>query len=99
VVVLCTTPPGISGTLARFLVENRMAACVNIAPVRSCYRWDGEVCDEAEELLIIKTEMRKLDDVSISIKEIIPYEVPEIIVLPIVGGEERYLGWISEMVG
>ncbi len=57
-VVFCTTSPGEAERIARALVEERLAACVNITPVRSCYLWEGKLNLDEEELLIIKTEQR-----------------------------------------
>jgi len=96
VVVLSTAPPDHSGRMARLIVEERLAACVNISQVRSTFWWEGEVNQEAEDLLIIKTERDKVEELSKRIKAIHPYDLPEIIVLPIVGGDDRYLAWISE---
>ncbi len=98
-VVLCTTAPGDADEVARALVEQRLAACVSIAPVRSCYLWEGLLNLEGEELLIIKTEQRKVEKVISRIREIHSYKVPEIIVLPIVGGHQAYLDWIAQSLG
>ena len=59
-VAFCTTAPGDADRIARALVEERLAACVNITPVRSCYLWEGELNLEGEELMIIKTEQRMI---------------------------------------
>lgn len=96
VVVFCTAPPDSSGRLARLIVEERLAACVNISPVRSTFLWEGKVNEEAEDLLIVKTENLKVEELAARIREVHPYELPEIIVLPIVGGDNGYLDWISE---
>lgn len=95
-VVLCTAPPDHSGRIARLIVEERLAACVNISPVRSTFIWEGEVNQEAEDLLIIKTERQKVEDLSARMRAVHPYDLPEVIVLPIVEGDGRYLAWISE---
>jgi len=96
VVVLSTAPPDHSGRLARLIVEERLAACVNISQVRSTFWWEGEVNQEAEDLLIIKTKHEKVEEISKRIKDVHPYDLPEIIILPIIGGDDRYLAWISE---
>jgi periplasmic divalent cation tolerance protein len=98
VVVFCTAPPDSSGRLARLIVEERLAACVNISQVRSTFLWEGKVDEEAEDLLIIKTEDLLVNDIAARIRDVHPYELPEIVVLPIVGGDEGYLKWISESV-
>ena len=97
--ILCTAPPGGGDGIARALVDERLAACVNIAQVRSYFVWKGKPSDEREELLLIKTEMRLAEKVRARIKELHSYELPEIIVLPIAGGDEGYLEWMSKSVG
>lgn len=98
IIVLCTAPPGGTDRIARALVEEKLAACVNISQVRSYFLWDGRLSDEREELMIIKTEKSLEDKIKSRIKELHPYELPEIIAVPIVGGDERYLDWIGQSV-
>jgi periplasmic divalent cation tolerance protein len=86
--------------IAQALVERRLAACVNIAgPIESIYRWKGAVESAQEWLLLIKTTTKAVGRVSATISELHSYELPECIVLPIEGGDEKYLGWIGENVG
>ncbi|BBL72538.1 divalent-cation tolerance protein CutA [Methylogaea oryzae] len=95
--VLCTCPdrPSADG-LAESLVRERLAACVNILPgVESVYRWEGNVERGAELLLLIKTEKRAYAALQEHIKGRHPYEVPEIIALPIAAGATDYLQWVS----
>jgi len=93
--VICSTaPPAQSAALAQSLVEKNLAACVNIAPVRSLYRWKGEFCDETEHLLIIKTRRRLAETVIRALGSEHPAEVPEIIVLPVVAGHPPFLDWV-----
>jgi periplasmic divalent cation tolerance protein len=93
-VILSTVPPALSASLAKGLLEKNLAACVNIMPVRSLYRWNGECCDDEEHLLIIKTR-RGLSDVAIrALRAEHPYEVPEMIVLPVIAGHPPYLDWV-----
>ena len=95
VVVLCTTTINESETIANALVEEGLSACVNIAPeVTSVFRWEGNLEREREALLIIKTQSEKMDQVVERIKGLHSYEVPEIIALPIIGGNEEYLNWV-----
>jgi periplasmic divalent cation tolerance protein len=83
--------------IARSLVNQNLAACVNIAPeVRSVYLWKGQVCDEAERLLIIKTRAELFDQLKTAVKEMHPYEVPEIIAIAIDNGLPEYLNWIDQ---
>ena len=98
VVVLCTAPPGGSEKIARALVEEKLAACVNVSPVRSYFSWQSKLSVEGEELMIIKTEGRLFDQVKSRVKELHSYELPEIIVIPISQGDEGYLRWISDSV-
>lgn len=98
-VVLCTAPLGGSEKIARVLVMERLAACVNVSQVRSYFVWEEKLSEDNEELMIIKTERRKVEPLSKRIKELHSYEVPEIIVLPIAQGDEAYLQWISNSVG
>jgi periplasmic divalent cation tolerance protein len=98
-VVLCTTAPGESEKIARVLVMEKLAACVNVSQVRSYFVWEGKLSEDNEELMIIKTEKGRVDHLFKRIKELHSYEVPEIIVLPIVKGDEDYLRWIAKSVG
>lgn len=96
VVVLTTTPRGGGEAIARVLVTEHLAACVNKLETRSVFRWEGEMNRENEELLIIKTREAKVEEVVERIRRLHPYELPEVIVLPIIGGYEPYLEWIGE---
>lgn len=95
-VILSTVPPALSAALAKSLLEKNLAACVNITMVRSLYRWKGECCDDKEHLLIIKTRRGLADAVIRALTSEHPYEVPEIIVLPVTAGHAPYLGWVHE---
>jgi periplasmic divalent cation tolerance protein len=84
--------------IARTLVEERLAACVNLlSPIRSIYRWEGKTCDEKEWLLIIKTKKERFQDLEEKVKSLHSYSVPEIIGLPIVEGSSSYLHWLEQM--
>jgi periplasmic divalent cation tolerance protein len=86
--------------LARYLVGNRLVACVNVVDgLRSVYYWEGRVEEDDEALLIIKSRRDRLDDIIKAVREKHPYKVPEIIALPIIGGLRDYLAWIDEVVG
>jgi len=94
-VLFCTTRMEESEKLARILVEERLAACVNVADVNSYFRWRDELCTDREALLIIKTEKSKVKRIIERIKEVHSYELPEIIALPIVAGYDKYLAWLE----
>lgn len=96
-IVLCTVGPADSAdTIARTLVERRLAACVNIVgEVVSTYRWNGKLEREAERLLVIKTSRELFGRLRDTIRELHPYDVPEILLLPILDGDPPYLGWLA----
>jgi periplasmic divalent cation tolerance protein len=82
--------------LARHLVEQRLAACVNILPhVRSIYRWNEKVEDSGEWMLVIKSRRDLFVVLRAEIEKMHSYEVPEMIALPVVEGSEAYLGWLD----
>jgi periplasmic divalent cation tolerance protein len=85
-----------AGRIARALVDERLAACVNVvAGVRSIYRWKGAVEDEAEVLLVIKTRVERLETLAARLRALHPYELPELVALPAVGGLGAYLEWVA----
>ena len=84
-------------TIAETLVEKRLAACVNILPgLKSVYRWQGKVENAAELLLVIKTRRGLFEQLSAELARIHPYEVPEVIALPLIDGAPAYLGWLEK---
>ena len=85
--------------IARALVERRLAACVNVLPgVVSVYRWEGEVCRSEELLLIVKTRTERLGALREALVELHPYDLPELVALPIESGHTPYLAWLDESV-
>lgn len=87
---------GAARKLADFLVERRVAACVNIlAPCRSVYRWQGRVEDAEEVPLLIKTTAARYAELETAIRERHPYELPEIIAVPVSHGLPGYLAWVA----
>ncbi len=100
IMVFSTVPSlDVAREIARDLVENLLAACVNIIPsVSSIYEWDGKVVDEYEALLIIKTKEKILQKLIERIEEIHPYDTPEVIALPIRAGNQAYLDWINSAI-
>jgi len=99
VLVSCGTEEEAS-RIARALVEERLAACVNIvdAPVRSVYRWKGRIETAEERLLLIKTRRGRLKALEAAVKRLHSYETPEMIALPIAEGARAYLAWLEECV-
>ena len=99
VVYVTVGSPDEGDRLARALVEERLAACVNrIGAVKSVYRWQGKVEESQEELLIIKTSERLFERLKKRVEELHSYSVPEIIALPILKGNESYLQWLGEQL-
>jgi len=98
VLVLTTLPADADApAFGRALVEERLAACVNVlAPMDSVYRWEGQVEQERERQVIIKTSKDRLSALWDRVRELHPYEVPEFVVLAIADGNEAYLRWIGE---
>lgn len=100
IVVLCTI--GVADDaerLARELVERRLAACVNLLPgMVSIYRWKGRVERDEERLLVIKSNAARFEELKAAVVALHPYEVPELIALPVATGHEPYLAWLRESV-
>ena len=99
ILVLSTVPESESARISETLVSEKLVACVNTMPVRSCYRWKGEICRDREELLIMKTRERLFARVMDRFREIHPYEVPEILAVPVWGGFMGYLEWVMDETG
>jgi periplasmic divalent cation tolerance protein len=100
VVVLCTVGSAEEAErIAGALVERRLAACVNVVPgVTSFYRWKGELNRDAEHLLVVKTTAARFEALREALVEMHPYDVPEVVELPIERGHGPYLEWIDESV-
>lgn len=101
-VVLITAPSREVGRqIASLLLEKRLAACVNIlGPVNSLYTWEGKAQEDEEYLLVVKTRTGLLQDGVIpAVQAVHPYDLPEIIALPVIGGLEDYLDWIQNVTG
>jgi len=99
VIVLTTLGADADATaLARTLVDEHLAACVNVLPsMRSFYRWKGKVEEEREQQLLIKTSAARLDALKVRLAALHPYETPELLVLD-AAGSEAYLAWLDESV-
>jgi periplasmic divalent cation tolerance protein len=96
VVVLVTAPSDDDARrLGRALVDERLAACVNvIGPIRSIYRWEGAVQEDGEHLLVVKARRADVDTLAARVRALHPYEVPEVIALDVAGGSVPYLEWV-----
>lgn len=84
--------------IAKLLVEARLAACVSVTPVESCYAWEGKIVEESERLLVIKTSASRVEELERRLREIHPYTVPEFVVLAPEYVAEPYLAWLAESV-
>jgi len=96
-IFVSTAPPDVAPKLARALVDEKLAACVNILPgARSIYSWKGETCDDAESVLLIKTTAARAEGLAARLLALHPYEVPELVAIEIVEGEgnPEYLRWV-----
>ena len=97
VVIVLTTWPAASdaGAFARSLVDERLAACVNVfGPMQSTYRWKDAIETDAERQIVIKTTESRIAALETRLRELHPYDVPELLVLRIDGGGEAYLAWV-----
>ncbi len=100
-VVLVTCPTSeVGDALARELVARGLVACVNLVPgVRSIYRWKGEICEDQEVMLVMKTTLSQVGELMEVIPSLHPYEVPEILALQVDSGLPAYLAWVRGAVG
>jgi periplasmic divalent cation tolerance protein len=100
VIVLTTLPADADpALLARQLIGERLAACVNALPaMTSIYRWEGAVQEESERQLVIKTSAARLEALQARLSELHPYQVPEFIVIPTAGASARYAQWVDDSV-
>ena len=97
-VLFCTCPTDAAERIARELVERRLAACVNVVPnLVSVYRWKGKIQRDTESLLILKTRSERVPEIEAALPEIHPYDVPELIALPVEQGAKAYLDWVLEV--
>ncbi|MEU4766808.1 divalent-cation tolerance protein CutA [Actinosynnema sp. NPDC023794] len=97
VVITTTDSEDAAGTLAKAIVGARLAACVQISgPIRSVYRWDGAVNDDREWQLWIKTAYDRVDELTEFVTARHTYDVPEVLALPVLGGNPDYLAWLTE---
>jgi periplasmic divalent cation tolerance protein len=98
VIVLITVPDEqVASRIAHALVSEKLAACVNVLPgVRSVYFWEGEICNEGELLCLVKTRRELFPGVRERVLDLHPYQLPEIIALPLALGSDLYLAWLRD---
>ena len=101
IVVYVTAPnEDEAAAIAKTLVGERLAACVNIVrPIRSVYMWQGKIEDDTEVLMIMKTRASLFDRLCRKVRELHSYSVPEVIALPVVSGSDDYLAWLRHVTG
>jgi periplasmic divalent cation tolerance protein len=87
-------------SIGRALVEERLAACVNVIDnIASVYRWEGEICEDGEAVLIAKTSAEKFEALTERVKQLHTYTCPCVVSIPITGGNKGYLDWLGENAG
>ena len=97
ITIFVTAPPDKAADLARTLVQEQLVACANIiSGVRSIYAWEGNISDDGESLMMMKTRASLLEAVRHRVIQLHPYNVPEVIALSIIDGHAPYLQWISD---
>lgn len=97
VVITTTGTADTAAALARGLVEHGLAACAQIiGPIRSVYRWNGDLHDDTEYQCVLKTTEDHVDAITTYLDEHHDYDVPEVIALPVVAGSPAYLSWVTE---
>ncbi|HUB08559.1 MAG TPA: divalent-cation tolerance protein CutA [Myxococcales bacterium] len=99
-VALSTAPASAARALARALVRERLCACVNVVPgVGSVYRWKGRIHEDRESLLVMKLAAASLPALRRRLSAVHPYELPELVALPVAGGLPAYLSWVERESG
>lgn len=100
IIVLITVPTqDVGAAISQALVEERLAACVNLVPgITSTFRWEGKVQVESEAILLVKSGRGLFEALAARVRSLHPYTVPEIIALPIVTGNQSYLSWIKDSI-
>lgn len=96
--LITTTFPDSKGAkkVIAHLLESKLAACIQMMPIQSFYRWEGKLCEEQEQLLLFKTKRECYEAIETLLKEYHPYDVPQLIAFPIEKGLSAYLSWIEE---
>ncbi len=101
IVIYCTVPDKkVARNITKILMKHKLAACVSMVDrVNSVFSWDGEICEEKEVLMMIKTRRANYAKIKLVIEDLHPYEVPEVIALPVVDCSEDYLKWLVKETG
>jgi periplasmic divalent cation tolerance protein len=99
VVLVTASGPEEAARLARALVEERLAACANLVPVRSIYRWQGAVEEAEEHLLVLKARAADVAALDARVRALHSYDVPEVLALPVLAGSAAYLAWLADSTG
>ena len=101
IVIYCTVPDKkVARNITKILMKHKLAACVSMVDrVNSVFSWDGEICEEKEVLMMIKTRRANYAKIKLVIEDLHPYEVPEVIALPVVDCSEDYLKWLIKETG
>jgi periplasmic divalent cation tolerance protein len=97
VVITTTNSPDAAEKIAKALLENKLAACVQVTQIKSYYTWKNEMATDEEQILLIKSKHSDYADIEKCIKENHTYEIPEIIQVPVTNGLNAYLGWINDV--
>lgn len=100
IVVFMTVPSLREGNrISRAVLTSRLAACVNVIPgIRSMYQWKGKIVQEKEAMLVLKTTRSRYRKLEQKIKQLHPYEVPEVIAIPLICGSSQYIEWVTKEV-
>jgi len=96
IIVYITCPPDDSEKIAEILIREKLAACVNILPAKSVYIWEDKLCRDEESLLIIKSTSTVYPELEAKVKQIHPYDVPEIVAIKAEAVQDDYLKWVYE---
>ena len=100
-IILSNVPPDKGPDIAKKLVEEGLAACINLLPIRSVYRWKGQLCVDEEQTLLIKVAKEKTEALTKRLRELHPYELPEILALDVdkARSSEAYVAWVRRECG
>lgn len=98
VVLVTVNTQTLAQEIAKALVSDRLAACVNLYPIHSVYTWEGKLEEAAEWQLVIKTDLALFAEIESTLQTLHPYDVPEILALPIQRGSQPYLSWMTNVV-